>query len=411
MSIASFFKRAESSGSKRPREEDDDAAPAAPKPHVRTLAAWNANSLIQRIQCNRPDLDRFLREHSPDVVFISEVRSPALGPAGCKKGDGQRRQQDKLSRASHSLASEADAIARFVRQHGYRAYWSLAEYKYAGTGLLVKAACEQPRELRHSLDPNAAAATHQTEGRVILASFERFDLLGTYTPNNGGSEDAHARRRRWDEACAALLQRRGGAAAARPLVWLGDLNVAAEWGDVGPDPGWFRDKNGQGAAHADDRGQPGFTPNEQARFRSLLAAGGLVDAYRTLHPVANWATDVTWRGCAGKDGPPAAGRYYAKGMRIDYVLVDRRLAGSVVRAEVLGGGAERRGFLGSDHCPLLVELAAAEEAKEGDGSRAAEAGHARAASATGSAPHDARPLADGVGLGAGARWPVGSSSS
>ena len=271
MSIASFFKRAESSGSKRPREEDD-AAPAAPKPHVRTLAAWNANSLIQRIQCNRPDLDRFLREHSPDVVFISEVRSPALGPAGCKKGDGQRRQQDKLSRASHSLASEADAIARFVREHGYRAYWSLAEYKYAGTGLLVKAACEQPRELRHSLDPNAAAATHQTEGRVILASFERFDLLGTYTPNNGGSEDAHARRRGWDEACAALLQRRGGAAAARPLVWqrrldgerrrvqtwgsgfrcvsrrtqpysaalaltpvsphrrLGDLNVAAEWG-------------------------------------------------------------------------------------------------------------------------------------------------------------------------------------
>ena len=94
-----------------------------------------------------------------------------------------------------------------------------------------------------------------------------------------------------------------------------------------------------------------------------------MDAYRTLHPVANWATDVTWRGCAGKDGPPAAGRYYAKGMRIDYVLVDRRLAGSVVRAEVLGGGAERRGFLGSDHCPLLVELAAAEEAKEGDGSR------------------------------------------
>ena len=102
---------------------------------------------------------------------------------------------------------------------------------------------------------------------------------------------------------------------------------------------------------------------------------------------------------------------YAKGMRIDYVLVDRRLAGSVVRAEVLGGGAERRGFLGSDHCPLLVELAAAEEEKEGDGSRAAEAGDARAASATGSAPHDARPLADGVGLGAGARWPVGSSSS
>ena len=52
----------------------------------------------------------------------------------------------------------------------------------------------------------------------------------------------------------------------RPLVWLGDLNVAAAWGDVGPDPSWFREKNGQEAADANDRGQTGFTHNEQVRL-------------------------------------------------------------------------------------------------------------------------------------------------
>ena len=43
-------------------------------------------------------------------------------------------------------------------------------------------------------------------------------------------------------------------------------------------------------------------------------------------------------------------------MRIDYVLVARQLAPRIGRAEVLGRGAERTGFIGSDHCPLLVEI-------------------------------------------------------
>lgn len=51
-----------------------------------------------------------------------------------------------------------------------------------------------------------------------------------------------------------------------------------------------------------------------------------------------------------------------KGMRIDYSLVSSSLlegdsAMRITRAEVLGRGIEREGFLGSDHCPILLELA------------------------------------------------------
>ena len=86
------------------------------------------------------------------------------------------------------------------------------------------------------------------------------------------SEESFERRRRWDAECGALLRR----PRDRPLVWLGDLNVAAEWGDVGPDPSWFRHKNGQEAAADADKGQPGFTHNEQART-CIRAQDGSLD--------------------------------------------------------------------------------------------------------------------------------------
>ena len=60
-----------------------------------------------------------------------------------------------------------------------------------------------------------------------------------------------------------------------------------------------------------------------------------------------------------------------KGMRIDYVLVERPLATRVQSATVCGRGAERAGFLGSDHCPLLVQLTPRDAAAAGDGKAAA----------------------------------------
>ena len=89
-----------------------------------------------------------------------------------------------------------------------------------------------------------------------------------------------------------------------------------------------------------------------------MQAGGLLDAHRELHPPPDWQRDATWRGTPGAPpNPPEYGRYYGKGMRIDYVLIQRPLRARLVRTAVLGHGAQRHGFLGSDHCPLLLKLA------------------------------------------------------
>ena len=377
MSIASFFKPAggSSSGAKRPREEENVAATAAsltqPLPQPRTLCAWNANSLLNRIEKDKSAVAEFLTTDAPDLILVTEVRMPAAGPAGCKKDDGKPRRRSEISKATAAQAREADVIASFLRTHNYRAYYTLSDSKYAGTALLVRRdrAQPDPASLRYTLSDGGPPGQHTVEGRVIRCSFADFELLGTYAPNNGVTETSFAKRRAWDSECDALL-RAHRAAAAKPLVWLGDLNVAAGWHDVGPDPDWFRNANGQTALHADDKGQPGFTANEQTRFAALLDVGGLTDVYRHLHPTANWQIDATWRGTPGVNNP-AEGRYYNKGMRIDYVLTSASLVPRIRRAVVHGKGPERRGFLGSDHCPLLVELDAlpsegvASEASEG----------------------------------------------
>jgi exonuclease III len=43
-------------------------------------------------------------------------------------------------------------------------------------------------------------------------------------------------------------------------------------------------------------------------------------------------------------------------MRIDHLLVSEELMVRVADAQILGRGPEAKGFLGSDHCPMLLTL-------------------------------------------------------
>merc|ERR1711879_807091 len=116
------------------------------------------------------------------------------------------------------------------------------------------------------------------------------------------------------------------------------------------------------ATPPDDRGIPGFSNNERRRFGELLEAGNLFDAWRQLHPVPDTppsASDpaFTWRGTPAVQSHFRA-RYEGMGQRLDYHLLSHALSERLLRCEILGRGAERDGFLGSDHCPVLLELRA-----------------------------------------------------
>ena len=315
MSIASFFSK------KRLRDNvTDNAPPLVVLRKPRTLCAWNANSLLNRITKDGKELASFLtnneEDDAPDVIFVSEVRMPAAGLPSSSSRAASTRRRGELAKNTPTQSREATEITTFLRKYNYRPDWSLADNKYAGTALLVRRDVTPPISIRYSLNVDAPPSTHHVEGRVILATFEDFDLLGTYVPNNGVTEVSFDRRREWDSEIETFLRARQrmlstmvsssstpqtttitttATTTMKPLVWLGDMNVAATSEDVGPSPDWFRNKNGQHAININDRGQPGFTINEQNRFKNLLEIGNLVDVYRLIHPTPNWSIcNMAW---------------------------------------------------------------------------------------------------------------------
>lgn len=93
-------------------------------------------------------------------------------------------------------------------------------------------------------------------------------------------------------------------------------------------------------------GQPGCTDAERQRFSEILEAGDMADAYCHLHDVVSTG-EMTWRGTLGS-------KYGDKGMRIDHCIATRHLLPKIEDVQILGRAFKREGFMGSDHCPLLI---------------------------------------------------------
>jgi exodeoxyribonuclease-3 len=116
-----------------------------------------------------------------------------------------------------------------------------------------------------------------------------------------------------------------------PLVVGGDMNVAPLDLDV-YDPSKF-----EGATHV--------TEEERAGLRAVGERGGLVDAYRQLHPDEQGFTWWDYRGGSFHRG---------FGLRIDLLLVSESLSGEIASCGI--DRDFRKGTKPSDHVPLIVEL-------------------------------------------------------
>jgi exonuclease III len=190
------------------------------------VVTWNCNGLSSRLASDQ-DLGsfvRFVRREAPDVILLQEVRMAAAGPPGAKPGDGQPRHRGKVHVGSGKKGRE-DSQLLDKAFHGfaapladYRPYLSLADKKYAGSAALVSRKLK-PLSVRYRLGVDgdddgggagggvAAAGEHDPEGRVLLLEFQHWQLLATYTPNNGVSPSSFERRRRWDAALTSFVRR------------------------------------------------------------------------------------------------------------------------------------------------------------------------------------------------------------
>lgn len=199
----------------------------------------------------------------------------------------------------------------------YHQYWNYAEKKgYSGTAVFTKI---EPLSVRYGLEDD-----HEPEGRVITLEFQDFYLVTVYTPNAKRDLSRLDYRLEWEDRFRNYLLQLD---AKKPVVVCGDLNVAHQEIDL---------KNAKS-----NRGNSGFTPEEREKMTSLLAAG-FVDTYRYFYPDQTDA--YTWWSFMPKV------RERNIGWRIDYFLASERLAPSL-----LGAGIDSQ-VMGSDHCPVVLEL-------------------------------------------------------
>ena len=200
---------------------------------------------------------------------------------------------------------------------GYEATWhSGEEAGYSGALLLSKRA---PAAVTLGLE----TPEFEREGRVIEADFGEFVLLTSYFPNAGRKlARLDFKLSYYETFLARIVALRE---AGRSVVFMGDLNVAHGEIDVArPNPK-----------------ETGFLPIER-EWLDRVVASGFVDTFRALHPDDADAFSY-W-------DPWRQRRERNIGWRIDYVFVSEDLAPAVRSAFI------EREQLGSDHCPVGIEL-------------------------------------------------------
>ena len=207
---------------------------------------------------------------------------------------------------------------------GYHQYWCSAEKKgYSGTAVFTKA---EPLDVQYNL----GLPQHDLEGRVITAEYPEFYLVCVYTPNAQDGLRRLEYRMTWEDAFLDYLK---ALDAVKPIIVCGDLNVAHKEIDL---------KNPK-----TNRKNAGFTDEERSKFTELLDSG-YIDTYRYFYPDKEGV--YSWWSYRFK------AREKNAGWRIDYFCVSKslkdRLAGTQIHTEILG----------SDHCPVELQIKDRDEA-------------------------------------------------
>jgi exodeoxyribonuclease-3 len=267
------------------------------------LYSWNINGI--RAVLRKDALRPFIEAESPDIIAFQETK--------------------------------AGAIATEVDLPDYHQYWNNADRPgYSGTAIFSK---PEPIATSNGL-PEAIKTKYamtddaygdpNTEGRVLTAEYEQFYLVTVYTPN--AKDDLSRiplRRDHWDPAfleyCKGLETGAFGH-LPKPVIFCGDLNVAHTPDDLArPKP---------------NEGKKGYTTEERAGFQAFIDAG-FVDTLRLFHQGNGY---YTWWAHFGN------ARANNVGWRIDYFLVSPALRDKVTAANI------HPAVLGSDHCPISLEL-------------------------------------------------------
>lgn len=259
------------------------------------LISWNVNGIRAALRKGFVD---FVKKENPDIICLQETKA-------------------------HQGQAEIDLPE-------YEEFWNSAIRKgYSGTAIFTKhkpisVSYDIPTKSETDLEDKFGDAN--SEGRVLVAEFEKFYMVTVYTPNSKPDlARLEYRHMKWDPTFLDYMK---DLQKKKPVIFCGDLNVAHEEIDL--------------ARPDDNHESHGFTDEEREGFDNIIKAG-FVDTFRMFTKEGghySWWTP--WRDARAKN----------VGWRIDYFCASESLKDNIKEAKILPE------VMGSDHCPikLVIEI-------------------------------------------------------
>lgn len=263
------------------------------------LYSWNVNGI--RAVINKGAFQKFVADHQPDILCLQETK-----------------------------AQQGQAV---IDLPGYEELWNSAEKKgYSGTAIFTRV---KPISVlngfadaiaeRHGLTADGYGDPAK-EGRVISAEFDDFWVVTVYTPNSKRDlSRLGLREKQWDPA---FLEHVKELEKTKPVLFCGDLNAAHQEIDL--------------ARPKENAKSAGFTPEERSGIDRILDAG-FEDVFRLYYPDMRDA--YTWWTAWGN------ARANNVGWRIDYWFASKDIAAHISDPQI------HADVMGSDHCPVSIEVA------------------------------------------------------
>lgn len=261
------------------------------------IYSWNVNGI--RAVIKKGALENLINSEQPDILCLQETK-----------------------------AKPGQATIDFP---DYLELWNSAERPgYSGTAIFTKF---QPLNIHHGLSEDLAIGYNWqddkygnplNEGRVEVAEFQPFYLVNVYTPNSKPDlSRLKLREDLWDPAFLRFLKE---LERIKPVIVCGDFNAAHTPLDL--------------ARPKDNERSAGFTEEERQGIKNLISAG-FIDTFRYFYPsIQRYTWWSHWAHCRERN----------IGWRIDYFFISPKLLPYLKSAEI------HENIMGSDHCPVSIEL-------------------------------------------------------
>lgn len=207
-----------------------------------------------------------------------------------------------------------------INTQGYYSYFDHSKLKkgYSGVAIFTKI---EPEKVEYGM----GVEEFDQEGRLLALFFKDFVLINIYFPNGGSGPSRLDYKLRFYDTFLNYIEklRKNG----HKIVFCGDINTAHKEIDL--------------ARPKENENSTGFLPIERAWIDKVVGKG-YIDSFRYFYPdTKNKYTYWDMKTFA---------RDRNVGWRLDYFFISSDLDKKIKGVDVLDN------ILGSDHCPILLEL-------------------------------------------------------